>query len=217
MAILPSYQQTRSILELCYFVSTIALTAIAGYGLKQISILKRDIHVRNERAAKEQAIAISARFIESAELSKQYHDALKAANLAPYRGPIGDFTVASLSLEAKKQAHLKAAPLAKYWMANLNQLEALAASFASGVADEKLGYKILGLGFCRSVEHKYDVMCLHRGSGKPESNYWKNIIALYKIWADRLKTEGLKLRRDEIESQLNDSLDQDVPPIGTRA
>lgn len=100
-------------------------------------------------------------------------------------------------------------------MANLNQLEGLAASFMSGVADEKLGYKILGIGFCRAVEHKYDVICLHRGAGKPESNYWKNIIALYRIWADRLKQEGLRLRRDEIDSQLNGSSDQYIAPIGT--
>jgi hypothetical protein len=215
MTIFPSYQQTRSILELLYFLSTIGLTGIAAYGLKQISILKRDIHVRNERAAKEQALLVSARFIKSVEYSNVYFGALKAAGMTLYAGPVGDFTFTTLTNDAKEAAKKKFVPFQKLWLDDQNELEAVAASFISGVADEKLGYRILGLGFCLSVRQKYDMICIHRGDGRPERNYWKNTIALYKIWAERVKKEGLTLRLEEIESQLKKSPEAMIAPIGT--
>jgi hypothetical protein len=202
-------------LELCYFVSTMALTAIAAYGLKQISILKRDIRIRNERAAKEQAISVSARFIKSVECGVEYINALKTAGMKLYSGPVGDFTNVSLTEEAQQQGLAKFTPLINVWIRDLNELEAVAASFMSGVADEKLGYTMLGVGYCRSVLEKYDVICLQRGDGRPETNYWKNTIALYKIWAEHVKNEGLTMRMEEIASQLKTSPRERIFPIGT--
>lgn len=215
MSTFPSYQQARSVLELSYFISTICLTAIAAYGLKQISILKHDIHVRNERAAKEQAVSVSTRFIKSVECGTRYIDALKAANMTVYSGPVGNFTSASLTKEAQQAGLAKFTQFVNHWLGDLNELEAIAASFISGVADERLGYTILGVGYCGSVREKYDIICLHRGDGRPETNYWKNTIALYKIWTERVKKEGLTRRMEEIASQLKSSPEARIVPIGT--
>jgi hypothetical protein len=46
----------RPWIELAYFASGIVLAVVALFGLKQISLLKSDIRLRSERAAKEKAI-----------------------------------------------------------------------------------------------------------------------------------------------------------------
>jgi hypothetical protein len=48
--------QIRSGLELLYFVAGVVVAIGVIYGLKQIALLKKDIRLRNERAAKEKAI-----------------------------------------------------------------------------------------------------------------------------------------------------------------
>jgi hypothetical protein len=206
-------QQIRAALELLYFLSTIALAVIAGYGLRQIKLLKRDMHTRNDRAAKEKAIEISDRFVNSVNIGLKYHEALKTGGLKIYHGPIGDFTSSSLTKDWRENANKKI-PMASLWMPILNEYEGMAAGYMSGVADEQLGYKILGMGFCKAVQHNYDVICLQRGHGKGEWNYWKNTIGLYKLWSDRIKQEGLLEKLDDVSSQLRESSSAKITPIG---
>jgi hypothetical protein len=207
------FQQIRAVLEILYFLSSVALAVIGAYGLKQIKLLKRDMHTRNDRAAKEKAIEASNRFITSVDLNHKYHEALKNAGLKPYTGPIGDFTSSSLAPAWRENANKKV-PLSPLWMPILNEYEGMASAYMSGVADEELGYKILGLGFCRSVQRNYDVISLQRGSGKSEWNFWKNTIGLYTLWSNRIKQEGLLEKLTEVSSQLRGSSNAKITPLG---
>ncbi len=209
----PRFEQIRDVLELFYFGSGVALAVIAAYGLRQINLLKRDMHTRNDRAAKEKAIEVSDRFIKSVNIGIQYHEAVKSAGLKAYGGPIGDFTDSSVPKEWIDNM-AKKLPLASLWVPILNEYEGMAAAYMSGVADEQLGYKILGMGFCKAVQNNYDVICLQRGEGRGDWNFWKNTISLYKLWSDRIKKDGLLEKFGEVSSQLRESPSATITPIG---
>jgi hypothetical protein len=68
----------------------------------------------------------------------------------------------------------------------MNELLAVASAFTSGVADESLGFEIIGRTFCRSVESSYDILCLARFDNEVYP-YFFTISELYRIWSPRLQ------------------------------
>jgi hypothetical protein len=60
-----------------------------------------------------------------------------------YDGPIGDFNFESLPVEYATRAIQKFKVLAS-WRLTFNELEGIAAAFVTGVADEQVGFVILG-------------------------------------------------------------------------
>lgn len=44
----------------------------------------------------------------------------------------------------------------------LNELDGIAAAFAFGMADEKIGFTATGRTFCRTVAWLYDILCIAR-------------------------------------------------------
>jgi len=78
----------------------------------------------------------------------------------------------------------------------LNQLESIAASFTSGVADERTGFRIIGRTYCFNVESYYDLI-----SVSPHT-YWQSAIDLYFLWRPRLSKAELEIARGEMEARL---------------
>ena len=82
--------------------------------------------------------------------------------------PFGDFTRGSLTKEQievlKKRWKLIS------WAAALNQPESIAAAYVTGVADERTGFRIIGLTYCESVESDCDVIAWARGESTMA--YW---------------------------------------------
>ena len=54
----------RPWLEAAYFAGGIVVAVAVVYGLQQIKLLKKDIRIRNERAAKEKAVEYSGRYLK---------------------------------------------------------------------------------------------------------------------------------------------------------
>jgi hypothetical protein len=188
----------RCYLELFYFGSGIVLAGVAIYGLKQIRILKRDISVRNERAAKEKAIEYSSRYLNVfVPLIDKYSEAYTSRNLPSYSGPVGDFTSASLS-DRHRGLALKRFQVGE-WRFAMNELEAIAAAFTTGVADEGCGFEIIGGTFCGTVQSNYDILSMTGGSVR---RYYKSIVKLYLMWAPRLSEAELKAEKEEIDKRL---------------
>jgi hypothetical protein len=84
----------------------------------------------------------------------------------------------------------------------MNELEAISASFVTGVADETAGFDIIGGTFCGTVRIYYDILAL-AGSDAGVRRYYKSIVALYQLWAPRLSEAELRKMKEQIESELD--------------
>jgi len=203
-------------MELAYFASGIVIAVAAVYGLKQIRLVKTDIRIRNERAAKESAIGFGRQYLRSyVGLQGVFSSACKNEGLDSYSGPIGNFTAESILLNARTRTGGEKRYALASWLPAMNELEAIAAAFTSGVADEGLGFKIIGRSFCRSVEYNYDLIALSRH--ETAQGYWTNIVQLYRMWSPRLEELELRQAKDDLESRLSVAASRTtkIPPIGT--
>jgi len=97
------------------------------------------------------------------------------------------------------------------WLTAVNKLEIVAAGFVSGVADEQVGFKIIGWSFCATAATKYDILCVVRGADKA---IYQTIVDLYNLWAPRLSKAELLHARQEIEKRLAATVDKTISPIG---
>ena len=209
--------QIRSGLELLYFVAGVVVAIGVIYGLKQIALLKKDIRLRNERAAKEKAIEYGRKYLRDyVDLQRAFFVTCQEAKLAHYSGPVGDFTSGSILGNARITALSTRRYVLPSWLPAMNELEALSASFISGVADEGTGFKIFGRSFCKTVESNYDLVALSRSNDSGAQEYWQNIVELYRLWSPRLEAAELRRNKDSIEAKIA-ALAQDarITPIGT--
>lgn len=198
-------------LESVYYVAGIVVAVASIVGLGQLSLFKRDIQLRNQRAAKEQAIVYSTRFLTGfARLNQDYADELKARGISPYDGPIGDFSSSSIPTN---DPHIVMRRLtADSWILAINELEAISSAFTSGVADESLGFEIIGRTYCTAVEARYDVIAACRtDSAIPQ---YQSIVHLYKTWRPRLTKADLVKKREALDGQIQAQGDSKIPPIG---
>jgi len=206
--------QIRPWLELLYFASSIILAISVVYGLKQITLLKKDIRLRNERAAKEKAIEYGRRYLRNyVDLHAVFVSAYEGASLEPYAGPIGDFTSGSVPRDgmATKRYMLQS------WLPAMNELEALSAAFTTGVADEETGFRIFGRSFCGAVENSYDLIAISRSADALAQGYWSNIVELYRLWSPRLEEAQLRRTKESLEARIAGIAAQGtrIRPIGT--
>jgi hypothetical protein len=202
----------RPWLELAYFGSSIFLVLVALYAAQQVTVLKRDIKTRNERAAKEAAILYSARYaVDFVRQSDLLHDKAKAAGVPTrYDGPIGDFSRSSVPKEFHKMMVDRGQ--LSYYLA-INELEIVAAAFVTGVADEQIGSRIFGASFCANVEFLYDQVCMYRGNSS--ASRYESIVSLYSIWRPRLRKRELRLAKAILERRISEIEDLAIKPIGT--
>jgi hypothetical protein len=201
----------RPYLEAAYFVAGVILAAGLIAAFVQIVLLKRDIRTRNERAAKEKAIEAASRYLvdyvrlETVRFSKQLDQKLQS-----YTGPIGDFSRSSVQYSEKTAQRA----LLPNGLETLNELEAISAYFTSGVADEAMGFTIIGRTFCSTIEHNYDIISTLRGDEGPF--YYENIVLLYRLWRPRLTRSELLSAKDLLEQKIGAIKDADpIRPIGT--
>ena len=101
------------------------------------------------------------------------------------------------------------------WLPAMNELEAIAAAFVAGVADEETGFKIIGLTFCNSVRQNYDIISFSRDEDVP-GGYWHNVVTLYRVWSPRLKQLGLLQQKERLERRIAAAAagTSSIPPIG---
>lgn len=205
-------QELKQWLELAYFISGIVLACVAIYGLQQIKIMKRDMATRAERAAKEKAIEYSSRYLSAfCEISRAFFNEYRENKMEPYKGQIGDFTLSSFPKEhfanAKKRFSLSS------WLPAMNELEAIASAFTTGVADERTGFNIIGRTYCLTVIHDYDIIALCRNGNA--CDYYQSIVDLYKIWSPRLNKAELEAARQKMDERISCIPDACIPPIGS--
>ena len=201
----------KSHLENLSFISGIVVATAALFGLRQLSLFKKDIHLRNERAAKERAIEYSQRYLNVfCQLDGVFHAEVKKAGLSSYKGEIGDFTRSSLPERLPKNSFGRMNCTS--CVAALNELCALSAAFVAGVADEQVGFKIIGRTFCGAVQQYYDLLAIVRTD--PVHAFYGPIVELYKVWSPRLTRAELEQERTKIVADINAQVDNPIQPIG---
>ena len=191
----------RPWLELLFFLSGAVLAAAAVYGLKQVSLLKRDFEVRNERAAKEKATEYAQRYLSNyVRLYNGAYAESEAKGLRSYEGVVGGFDNFRHLEDSVKEGAIERGVL---FLSALNELQSIAAAYATGVADEGVGFEIIGRTFCASVRSVYDVLTLCRGDNAYP--YYQSIVDLYGLWRPRLKKGELAAVRDKASSLMDGS------------
>lgn len=202
---------SRPYLEVLYFIVGILLIGGLGLAYRQLRLIKEDIGTRNRRAAAEKAIQACETYFNSyVPLSGiLFRERLKS-NMTTYSGPFGDFSKKSLPTQRVKDCLLK---LSFQALPAMNQLEAIAACFTTGVADEATGFKVIGRTYCSTVENSYDVISSCRDGDAHD--YWSNIVELYALWRPRLKKSELDLAKRDIEKAMMALSDKTISAIGT--
>jgi hypothetical protein len=201
-------ENLRLWLESAYYLSGIAVAAVAALGLQQVRLLKKDMLTRNQRAAREKAIEYSNRYLTAfvPVYDRWYLPHLKA-RIPSYGGEVGDFSFKSLT-PAQKSA---AAQRLMGFNEPMNELLPVAAAFTSGVADEVLGFEMIGRTFCDTVTRNYDLFCLAHDD--KECPYYSQIVSLYRMWAPRIRAAEIERERSKVMSEINSH--PSVKAIGT--
>lgn len=208
----------RNCAELAYFLSGPALAAIALIALKQlrllrnqIDLMKKDFNIRNERAAKEKAIEYTARYAQAMDLLEIYFHQLSEKEVPlHYKGPVGDFSPASIPKDWIVQLKIRKEKLG--WIKAINELDTIATAFVTGVADEETGVHAIGTSFCANVEYFYDLISWHRrGTAEP---HFSSTVKLYRIWSRRIEVAELEREKKEIEDKINSTPRDVIPTIG---
>ena len=202
----------RPTFEILYFIASILLLGGLWLTYKQLMLINTDIKIRNQRAAAEKAIEASNRyFTDYIPLSGNYYREKITSKIDHYNGPIGDFYYNSIPKD-QRESSLKRYKLSS-WLPALNSLESIASSFITGVADESVGFRVIGRTFCSSVEHSYDLISISRQEKPIE--YWTNIVELYLLWRPRLTKAELEIEMQEIGSKISKLEQKKAPPIGS--
>lgn len=95
----------------------------------------------------------------------------------------------------------------------LNELEIVAAMFSSGVADEGLGFEIIGWTFCKSVETYFDLVAF--GCNVEVGYFELNSTAkMYMCWSPRLKKVRLSADKQRLDAQLSSIRATSIKPLG---
>lgn len=205
----------RPYLETVYFCSAIIIATGLLFTRNQLLAFKTDINIRNTRAAAERAIEACKLYVDDyVNKDNERYRKQCDAKLASYAGVVGDFRFSTLSLTDQKNALDRA----KAWgsVDHINNLELISAYFISGVADEMIGFKMIGKSLCSNVRYHYDVICMLRGHNTAYPTF-QNIVDLYGLWSPRFTREELLASASELNKKIAGlPLDDRVKPIGVK-
>jgi hypothetical protein len=88
--------------------------------------------------------------------------------------------------------------------------------FDSGVGDESLGFEIIGVSFCNTVESYFDIIAIANedveGTGR---RFFSSIVKIYRCWAPRLEKNKLSMAKEHLEKKIGSIQQSSVKPFGT--
>ncbi|WP_369404926.1 DUF4760 domain-containing protein [Piscibacillus salipiscarius] len=97
----------------------------------------------------------------------------------------------------------------------LNQLEYFSACLVHGVADEEMVFSPIATTFCDFIEREHLLISIHRSKSDSSTNYYNNMLKLYKIWSHRIQESDIKKKQDSLNQKLSDlGVKDEVKPIG---
>jgi hypothetical protein len=153
--------EIRPYLEAAFFLAGVALVLGLFLAYRKLNLLRFDINLRNERASKEQALRACERYFGAyVKNAGANYEERETKKIPGYNGPVGDLPAKSIPQQLLRDAATRLG--LDTILPVLNELESIASSFITGVADEQTGFKIIGHTFCSTVENHYDEIALYR-------------------------------------------------------
>lgn len=189
----------RPYTEMLYFLAGIILTGTIFVARTQIKEA-RDQGARSEiRLSREKAIE-SCRFYFEVFIDKSNdrYEKMKASGYKR-RECSKDFSKVVLSSEDCIEILNKSIEFGIVF--EVNALEVVASYFVSGVADEKIGFQIIGKTFCDSVHTSFDFIYAVRIDEINQLRY-HNCLKLYEIWSIRLEEGDIFKIINELQAKL---------------
>jgi hypothetical protein len=207
-------EEIRPFIELLYLASGCAIAVFSWRALKQVDLLKRDILLRSERAAKERAIEACQRYLQTyIPLADEDYRDRNEKNIPVYDGPFDSFDFRTWP-EIRSDAALKRFKRYEKWLPAMNELESIAATFASGVGDEALGFEIIGVTFCGTVASHFDVLAVAHTSPDGPGGHYNSIVKMYLCWSPRIEKKRLSAVRRSIDAKIGEIRDNAIQPLG---
>jgi hypothetical protein len=237
--------ELRAWMEIAYFGSGVLLVLVAVAGLRQLSLAKRslqaardqlhlaaeslttakdEIRIRSEREAVSLAAQRCEKFAEELVPRHYEHVAnIQKEGVTIYRWQMrdGQFLWNSFEQEAGARKWITTVQqneaASKSFMALLNDLEAFAIYFATGAADEKVAYPVVGALFCSWLEAFAPYLASIRADTPKGivSGAFENAVALYGIWSGRTRKRQLEADANRINLELSGIRIPEIRPIGT--
>lgn len=188
------FVKLRSILELIYFVSTIVLTGVAFYGLKQLRLTKQ-IATKNAKResikfATERCQYFAETIVSARTKAMTTYRQLKLTCLNDQRFKIEKGEIVEHNFDRQKIAlcEREVLSISSAFVELLNYLEAFAIPFVAGVADDELGFQETASAFCQFLAELMIVVAAFRNQGPR----FESCVRLYESWNVRLEAQKLK-------------------------
>ena len=212
----------KTILELLYYCSGVALALLGAIGLRQLSLAKQNIRIITEvakTAAKRDAFRLAA------EQCSNYYDRiiplLNELNAWIDKEGLDDTVTGwdieidagikirpkSLQIKEKYLSTIKSRGVRE--LAAINALEGMALLFTSGVAAEGVAFSSMGVSFCHSVRRLLPTLLMVADEG-----YFKHILTLFILWHKRIERQNLKEDRNKTDARLRELQERGIEPIG---
>ncbi len=208
----------RTVLELIYFASGPLLVIIAGFGLRQLKIVKDASRLQATR----EALSLSAERCD--HYVSHVIPLINKLDLAINKNDIKYFSMFKVIIDRDKirithncskevliQELTKTKTIYPQICAALNAMEAFSVFFTSRVADESVAFSSVGGTFCNSV-HNY-LAFIMTISGLDA--HFKNLLKLFLLWNARIEANKLEQDRQKIDKELSKFENNFIRPIGT--
>jgi hypothetical protein len=210
-----SFTTLRSVLELLYFLSGIAIAIIAGYGLTQLRLTKR-IATKNAKResvkfAAERCQYYAERVVVIQSAAWQSYHVRKLACFVGQTFAVKDGEIVQHNFESQKAAQCRQ-ELGTDWSKFVelaNSFEAFAIPFVAGVADDELGYQETAAAFCLGVSQLMLFIFILRAQGAR----FESCVRLYESWFARMEVEKMKPVVKSYREKMKAAEKSKVPPM----
>jgi hypothetical protein len=205
----------RSIIELVYFVSTVVLTTVAFYGLRQLRLTKQIATQNAKRESIKFATERCQYFAEtivpaqSKAVSSYNQRKFTCLNDQRFRIEKGEIVEHNFDKQRIALCEREALSTSSSFVELLNYLEAFAIPFVAGVADDELGYQETASAFCEFLAQVMIVIAAFRGHGPR----FESCVKLYECWSARLEAQKLKPLVQSMSEKIKAAEKAKFPPL----
>ncbi len=224
----------RTILELFYFISGIAIAVIAFIGLRQVKAAAAQVKIASEQLNLTREIASTNAKREAAKLALEQCGYFAEKYVPAFRVLVDKYRAQKLSfLEVRpkpnepqfiiQEGEFKSAncdtaliqreyPQVEYEMlACLNGLEYFAIPFAAGVADEDIGYRETALAFCEGLT--FTMAGLYHLRSQNRGRY-DSAIKLFEVWNRRTTARAVAPFMSSMQALIDQAKSDKIKIIG---
>ncbi len=194
------FENIRAALEAGYYAAGITLAYLAYRGLAQIRLTKELATTNAKREAFKLAVTQCHFYAEDVVTSRARVVALATEKGIDFPQPCS-FKVSKGEIvevhTAGRNIIDECQKLDQELLLYMNRLEAFAMAFTSGVADEEVAYRETARAFCQTFPETVPFIDHCR---KHEIARYESTLQLYELWNNRLQSEALAKKKQDIET-----------------